>query len=373
MWQCTPTRLTDDERRARSTARVAFAVLEVEAELRIVLPGGDELVGVRTHPRRDPQHDVGHRSRRRRPSGHRSGRTRRTSRRSRVCRTPPRSPGAARRRTTTCCCRAGCRPTPAHPRPSQRGARRRMRRRGASPRRMRASPSPGRGTPSSRRSHGRDRMPPPLRGSGHEGAARRRRTPVCRTRAATSATEQPPTVNIPSGPTSVLSDNSRRSSRVMSAPSHLLRRVDPEQAERSFEHPSREIGQRESARAGRLGRPLDPTVFVERAERRRQVVDVGAELVGAVRLERRVDRRREREESAVPARAPAARRARWPTRAPTSARRPRVGRSTGCGRGRTGGTERGVAVEGQHAVPGEKCSPSPGRSTGRHTSPHRCR
>ncbi|TPW13350.1 MAG: hypothetical protein FD127_2080 [Acidimicrobiaceae bacterium] len=35
-----------------------IAVAEVEAELRVVLPGGDVLVGVRVHPRRDAQHHL---------------------------------------------------------------------------------------------------------------------------------------------------------------------------------------------------------------------------------------------------------------------------------------------------------------------------
>ena len=55
MWQCTPTRSTDGDRRMRVDGAQRVAVAEVEAELRVVLPGGDELVGVGVDARRDPQ------------------------------------------------------------------------------------------------------------------------------------------------------------------------------------------------------------------------------------------------------------------------------------------------------------------------------
>ena len=48
------------DRRARSTARGGVAVAEVEAELRVVLAGGDVLVGVGVHAGRDAQQHVGH-------------------------------------------------------------------------------------------------------------------------------------------------------------------------------------------------------------------------------------------------------------------------------------------------------------------------
>ena len=62
MWQCRPTRLTLDERARPFDGSHRVAVAEVEAELRVVLAGGDELVGVGVHAGRDPQQHVGHRT-----------------------------------------------------------------------------------------------------------------------------------------------------------------------------------------------------------------------------------------------------------------------------------------------------------------------
>ena len=62
MWQCRPTRCTDGDRRARSTARGGVAVGQVEAELGVVLARRDVLVGVGVHARRDAQQHVRRRS-----------------------------------------------------------------------------------------------------------------------------------------------------------------------------------------------------------------------------------------------------------------------------------------------------------------------
>ena len=53
MWQCTPTRSTLDDRRMPVDGTCGVAVAEVEAELGVVLAGGDELVGVGVHAGRD--------------------------------------------------------------------------------------------------------------------------------------------------------------------------------------------------------------------------------------------------------------------------------------------------------------------------------
>ena len=95
---------TADDRRARSTARSGVAVAEVEAELRVVLAGGDELVGVGVHAGRDPQQDRRARRRRRRRRARRAGRARR-SESTTMWRTPLGDRHRAARRRS-CCCRA---------------------------------------------------------------------------------------------------------------------------------------------------------------------------------------------------------------------------------------------------------------------------
>ena len=59
MWQWSPTRLTLVGGGRPLDGPLGIAVAEVEPELRIVLTGGDELVGVGVDPGRDPQQDVG--------------------------------------------------------------------------------------------------------------------------------------------------------------------------------------------------------------------------------------------------------------------------------------------------------------------------
>ena len=58
MWQWKPTRFTDAELVRPQGCTFGVAVLQVEAELRIVLPGGDVRVRVGVHARRDTEQDV---------------------------------------------------------------------------------------------------------------------------------------------------------------------------------------------------------------------------------------------------------------------------------------------------------------------------
>ncbi len=50
MWQCTPTSSHAGGSAHAIDGSLGVAVAEVEAELGVVLTGGDELVGVRVHP-----------------------------------------------------------------------------------------------------------------------------------------------------------------------------------------------------------------------------------------------------------------------------------------------------------------------------------
>ena len=98
------------------------AVAEVEAELRVVLSGGDELVGVGVHARRDAQQDL-----RRRADAVAGERVEAVElvegvdddvAHAGLDRHPQLGDGS-------CCCRAACTPTPARRRRARRGARRR--------------------------------------------------------------------------------------------------------------------------------------------------------------------------------------------------------------------------------------------------------
>ena len=141
-----------------------------EAELRVLLAGPDELVGVGLDARGDPgQHPGRDRtvgsassgppsSAAGRPPGARAGRSRRRSRR-RCGR--PRRPGPRPAPRSTCCCRAGPAGRPGRRRRGRRGAHRRWRRRGTSPPRGPAGPWPRTGTPWWRRPRRRPRPPPP--------------------------------------------------------------------------------------------------------------------------------------------------------------------------------------------------------------------
>ena len=59
MWQCTPTSSTDVRPAGTVDRPQRVAVAEVEAELRVVLARGDELVGVGVHAGGDPQQTFG--------------------------------------------------------------------------------------------------------------------------------------------------------------------------------------------------------------------------------------------------------------------------------------------------------------------------
>ena len=242
-----------------------------------------------------------------------------------------------------------------------------------------------------RRAGDRTRRPP--RGSGRAGAPRRRRTAACRTRAARSATAAAADrQRSRRRPTAAVSDSSRRgialnaptAPRAMSegtvcgglAHRRAPRRPSDERRHRmrgfgsSLTHicsgtsmPSRprlcsstravRSAQREAARADRLVGLEHRAVLVERREVRRQVVQVGAQLVRAD-----TSRASRRALSGTPAgagRAPApaacrARSAPTRTRRPIDLGPPEDRADPGVGVLQVG---RRVAVERQHPVPVE--------------------
>ena len=185
MWAWTPTSSTPSIARERARAACCGGARgEREAELRVLLAGPDELVGVRLDARRHPQEDrLGRRRARRAAESRSSGRSRRRSRR-RYGRRRRRAPARARRRT--CCCRAG----PAGPadaggqRDSELAAGRHVEQHpllGGE-----RAPSPCTGTPSSRTPRPSPNAATRLAAPRAELRPRRRRTAACRTRSASS-------------------------------------------------------------------------------------------------------------------------------------------------------------------------------------------
>ena len=162
-----------------------------EAELGVLLPGADELVGVRLHSGRHPRQNLGPLlSRpRRTPAVARGVRSRRTSRR-RSGRHRARGPVPALR--PTCCCRGGRAAPRGRRRTGRRGARRRTPRRGACPLRGRGAPWHGRGRPWWRRPRRHPTRPRP-HGRPSADGPRRTRTAECRIPRASSRRSMPPT------------------------------------------------------------------------------------------------------------------------------------------------------------------------------------
>ena len=142
MWLCSPTSDSPSDLSTRRTAS-ARRSRQREAELLVLVRGGDELVGVRLDADGQPDH---HRPRRRRARGRSrpAGRSRGTSR-APPARRPPRPRRRARR--TTCCCRATRSARPGTPRAARWPARRRCRRPARGPPRRPSAPPRCRGTP----------------------------------------------------------------------------------------------------------------------------------------------------------------------------------------------------------------------------------
>ena len=191
-----------------------IAVAEVEAELRVVLPGGDVLVGVGVDARRDAQQHVGHRG------------ARRVERVEAVELVEAVDDDVAHAGVerhaqlvdalVVAVQRAGRRRHAGRERDVQLTAARHVEEHpllvGETSHRLCT------GRPSSRRSPDRLRTPRRPRGTGRGAGPRRTRTPACRTRPPARRRGQPPTVSIPSASTAAVSGNRLRDTALTGAP-----------------------------------------------------------------------------------------------------------------------------------------------------------
>ena len=261
MWQCTPTSSTDVDRRARSTARSASPLPRLKPNFESSWPGGDELVGVGVHARRDPQQDLRGAARRRR--------------RERV------EPVELVERVDDDVADAGL---DRHP---QLGDRlvvavqhaRRRRHTGSERDVQLAARGDVEQQPLVVRELGHrlaqerlgrvDHALVAERGDRLAAAVAQVRLVVDEQRRAELGRQlgdrAPADVSEPSAPTAAVSDSSRRGIALI-ARSHLFRGVDAEQAEAVLEHAGGQVGERQPARPQRLVGLQDRAVLVERGE-----------------------------------------------------------------------------------------------------------